>query len=315
MIARLAMKRLVLLSVYVFIFGLSTQVSATIVRYETVLGNIDVRLYDTATPLSVQNFMNYVDDGDWDDSIIHRSVPGFVIQGGEYTYTEQDGIGSVPTDLPVLNEPGISNLRGTLSYAKVSDNPDSATSQWFFNLSDNSGTELIPGLDTDNGGFTVFGRVIGDGMQVVDSIANLQRSSITLYNFQGRAFRLLNELPAINWQPPQNTSGIPISNGFTEENFVIVHSISELTLNQADYNFDGVVDTADYTVWRDSLGSTTQAEADGNGNGVVDQADYDLWAANLGATSTTTSLATTVPEPASGLMVALACVGLVCRRR
>ena len=307
MIARQAMKRLVLLSVYVFIFGLSTQVSATIVRYETLLGNIDVRLYDTATPLSVQNFMNYVDDGDWDDSIIHRSVPGFVIQGGEFTYTSQDGVNDVPTDNPVQNEPGISNLRGTISYAKLGGDPNSATSQWFFNLADNSAN-----LDNQNGGFTVFGRVLGDGMQIVDAIAALPTTTVVLYNKQGQLIRVLEDLPAVNW-PATEVPGEFVL--FDYENFTRVLSINELTFNDADYNFDGVVDTADYTVWRDSLGSTTQAEADGNGNGVVDQADYDLWAANLGATSTTTSLATTVPEPASGLMVVLACVGLVCRRR
>ena len=307
MIARLAMKRLVLLSVYVFMFGLSTQVSATIVRYETVLGNIDVRLYDTATPQSVQNFMNYVDDDDWDNTLIHRSVSGFVIQGGEFTYTSQDGVNDVPTDNPVQNEPGISNLRGTISYAKLGGDPNSATSQWFFNLADNSAN-----LDNQNGGFTVFGRVLGDGMQIVDAIAALPTTTVALYNKQGQLTRVLEDLPAFNWPATEEPGEFVL---FDYENFTRVLSINELTFNDADYNFDGVVDAADYTVWRDSLGSATQAEADGNGNGVVDQADYDLWAANLGATSTTTSLATTVPEPTSGLMVVLACVGLVCRRR
>lgn len=307
MIARLAMKRLVLLSVFVFILGLATQVSATIVRYETVLGNVDVRLYDTATPQSVQNFMNYVNDDDWDNTLIHRSISGFVVQGGEFTYTNQDGLNDVPTDSAVQNEPGISNLRGTISYAKLSGDPNSATSQWFFNLADNSAN-----LDNQNGGFTVFGRVLGDGMQIVDAIAALPTTTVVLYNKQGQLIRVLEDLPAVNWPATEEPGDFVL---FDYDSFTRVHSINELTFNDADYNFDGVVDAADYNVWRDSLGSTTQAEADGNGNGVVDQADYDLWAANLGATSATTSLATTVPEPTSCLLIGIACLGLVRRCR
>lgn len=267
--------------------------SATIVRYETVLGNVDVRLYDTATPLSVQNFMNYVDDGDWDDTFFHRSVPGFVVQGGGFTFDDITGVSSVPADPSVQNEPGITNVRGTLAYAKTSLGPDTATNQWFFNVADNSAN-----LDNQNGGFTVFGRVLGDGMDVVDAIEALTRVNA------GSPF---DTLPVINW-----TSGNPI----LDENLVNVTTISELSFNDSDYNFDGVVDTADYTVWRDTLGSTTQAEADGNGNGVVDQADYDLWAANFSATSSTSSLATTVPEPTSSLLVGFACfVSSMHRRR
>ena len=154
---------------------LTTQnAQATIVRFNmegnsTSLGQIDVRFYDTATPFSVANFLNYQGEGKYDGSFIHRSVPGFVIQGGGFTYdASTNGAPPVQTDPPVVNEFGISNLRGTVAYAKSAGSVDSATSQFFFNLADNS-----QNLDDQNGGFTVFGRVLGDGMDTVDAIAAL----------------------------------------------------------------------------------------------------------------------------------------------
>lgn len=137
---------------------------ASIVRFETSAGNIDVKLLDQDAPKTVENFMNYVVDGDYDNTILHRSVPGFVVQGGGFT-TEFD---AVERDPPVENEYKISNTRGTVAMARTND-PNSATSQWFFNISDNSSN-----LDNQNGGFTVFGEVIGDGMNVVDEIASLE---------------------------------------------------------------------------------------------------------------------------------------------
>ncbi len=143
--------------------------AATIVRLETILGNIDLELLAEDAPTTVANFLKYVGDGDYDNSFIHRSVPGFVLQGGGFTF-EVDEVGLVPTDPPIENEfdPSRSNVRGTVAMAKVGSDPDSATSQWFINLADNS-----INLDNQNGGFTVFARVIGDGMNVADAIAAL----------------------------------------------------------------------------------------------------------------------------------------------
>lgn len=142
----------------------STVALATNVILMTPLGDIEIELFDDEAPGTVENFLNYVRDGDYADSFIHRSVPGFVIQGGGFTFI--DGVADqVPADDPITNEPGISNVRGTIAMAKLGGDPDSATSQWYINIGDNSAD-----LDDQNGGFTVFGQVVGDGMQVVDEI-------------------------------------------------------------------------------------------------------------------------------------------------
>ncbi len=168
-------------------------------RLSTVLGNIDLLLYGQQKPITVANFVNYLNSGRYfkfdpaanqlASTFIHRSIPGFVIQGGGFLGTvdpahPQNVIASpVTTFPPIQNEPGISNKRGTIAMAKLANNPNSATSQWFINLADNGHaidpkTHVDNGLDVQNGGFTVFGRVAGSGMSVADGIAAIPR-----YNF------------------------------------------------------------------------------------------------------------------------------------
>jgi cyclophilin family peptidyl-prolyl cis-trans isomerase len=143
----------------------------TVVHMETVLGNIDVELYDDQAPKTVANFLRYAGRGYYDGVIIHRSEPGFVTQGGGYKCCILGQFVPIPSDPPVQNEfdPSRSNVRGTIAMAKLGGDPDSATNQWFFNLADNSAN-----LDNQNGGFTVFGRVLDPGMNVVDAIASQQ---------------------------------------------------------------------------------------------------------------------------------------------
>ncbi len=114
---------------------------------------MDMALFSNRTPITRQNFLKYVTDGDYTNSFIHRSSPGFVIQGGASNIIN-GSIGSVPTDPPIVNEFGISNTLGTISMAKLGGNPNSATSQWFVSLGANTNN-----LDFQNGGFTVFGRM------------------------------------------------------------------------------------------------------------------------------------------------------------
>lgn len=155
----------------------ATAQAQVVVRMETNMGNIDVELYDQAAPVTVNNFLKYVNSGRYNGTFIHRSEPGFVLQGGSY-YTTSSSIGLVPTYAPIVNEydPSRSNVRGTIAMAKQPDDPNSATSGWFFNLADNNYSfrgNTVQNLDAQNDGFTVFGQVIGNGMDVVDAITSL----------------------------------------------------------------------------------------------------------------------------------------------
>lgn len=147
------------------------------VRVQTTLGTMDFILFDGATPATVANFMSYVNSGKYSDVAFHRSIAGFVIQGGGFKGTGTgSNFTSVVTQPPVVNEPGIANERGTVSMAKVGGNPNSATSQFFVSLGDNRAN-----LDYQNGGFTVFGRVAGNGMTVADAIGGLPTATYNLF--------------------------------------------------------------------------------------------------------------------------------------
>ncbi len=174
--------------------------AGTQLHFETVFGNFDVELFDTLRPVSVNNFLNYVDDGDYTDSIVHRSVPGFVIQGGGF-FLVGSTVFSIPTDPPFQDVPGPSNLRGTLAMA---ENEQGATSQWFINLSDN------PNL---NANFTVFGEVTF-GMDVVDAIA-----ALPTFPFAAP----FDEIPLRDYTNADFLASVPV----TEDHFVIVHAIPE----------------------------------------------------------------------------------------
>jgi cyclophilin family peptidyl-prolyl cis-trans isomerase len=136
-----------------------------VVVLETSAGPIAVELDRTKAPISVDNFLKYVDAGYYDGLIFHRIIPGFMIQGGGMTDQLRDKTeGERP---PIRNESrnGLSNLRGTIAMARTND-PHSATSQFFINLVDNTT------LDTYGGGYAVFGKVT-TGMQCVDDIAKV----------------------------------------------------------------------------------------------------------------------------------------------
>jgi peptidyl-prolyl cis-trans isomerase A (cyclophilin A) len=161
-----------------------TDVTGTVVQFNVnsaaPLDTFYVELFDQAgparartTPATAANFLSYVNGGSYTNSIIHRSVPGFVVQGGGFTATGNPfSLGNVPQSAAVVNEPGNTNIRGTIAMAKLGADPNSATNQWFFNLSDSNATQVGgPLLDTQNGGFTAFGRVLGGGMaQPFDTI-------------------------------------------------------------------------------------------------------------------------------------------------
>ena len=136
------------------------------VEIKTNLGNMVVELYPDKAPKTVDNFLRYVKDGHYSDTVFHRVIPGFMIQGGGFDKT----LAQKPTRAPVENEAsnGLRNDAGTIAMARTSD-PHSATAQFFINVSNNA--FLNHTSPTSQGyGYTVFGKVIR-GMDVVEKIA------------------------------------------------------------------------------------------------------------------------------------------------
>jgi cyclophilin family peptidyl-prolyl cis-trans isomerase len=188
-----------------------------VVRFNTTLGNIDVRLLSNDAPNTVQNFLSYVNSGAYNNTVIQRAVHNFVFQGGGYqfdpTYVPPTGSGGVANfrpitaQAPIQNEFKDSNVRGTIAMALSGSNANSATNQWFFNVADNSSL-----LDPQK--FTVFGRVINDSsLAVMDAIAN---SFIDTTD------------PSPN-RDVSSGSGVPLVNqsaGLTATNLIYVNSIT-----------------------------------------------------------------------------------------
>ncbi len=136
------------------------------IRFETTLGEFTVELFEKEAPVTVANFLKYIEDGFFDGTIFHRIVPGFVIQGGGFT----EDMSQKRTHPTIKNEAdnGLKNERGTLSMARTND-INSATSQFFVNLKDNDFLDHKRG----NFGYAVFGKVTR-GMEVIDQIASVE---------------------------------------------------------------------------------------------------------------------------------------------
>ncbi|GLS82988.1 peptidylprolyl isomerase [Paraferrimonas haliotis] len=131
---------------------------------ETTAGTITLALDQTNAPVTTANFQGYADSSFYEDTLFHRVISDFMIQGGGYI----SGLERKPTDAPIINEAsnGLKNERGTIAMARTSD-PDSATSQFFINHVDNPDLDYIEG---ESHGYAVFGQVVA-GMDIVDSIA------------------------------------------------------------------------------------------------------------------------------------------------
>jgi len=200
----------------------------------------DVELFDTAAPITVANFLKYVNNGLYNNTIIHRDAKDFVMQGGGFT---PEFSGTIPTALnpitsygAIQNEfsPTRSNVRGTIAMAKLGNNPNSATNQWFVNLGDNSAN-----LDNQNGGFTVFGQVIGKGMTLIDAVNSLPTYDVSNY-FSNSAF---TEVPLVNngsaFVTVKSAAVVlpPTSSTGSLSGFVYV-----------DTNHNGVMDGLDYAI-------------------------------------------------------------------
>ena len=143
-----------------------------VVVVETSAGPITIELFKDQAPVSVENFLHYVRDGFYTNTIWHRVVPGYVIQGGGYTADLQEK----PTRPPIQNEAtnGLSNRKGTVAMARTRA-ARSATSQFYINLLDNPGLDH-QGLSPDDFGYAVFGRVI-DGWDAINAIASAKTTT------------------------------------------------------------------------------------------------------------------------------------------
>lgn len=169
------MKRWLILLVALMSAHLTVQ-AGTFVQFRTVLGTLEVELYDQDKPVTVQNFLRYVQSGAYSNLFFHRALPKFVLQGGGFTVSNPastadfSNFGTVTNFGTITNEYLVgtrySNTYGTIAMAKLGSDPNSASSQWFFNLADNSAN-----LDNQNGGFTVFGRLLG-GTNVLNNISS-----------------------------------------------------------------------------------------------------------------------------------------------
>ncbi|GAA0683140.1 peptidylprolyl isomerase A [Marinobacterium maritimum] len=139
------------------------------VNLSTSAGEIQLELDTDKAPVTVANFISYVQKGHYNGLIFHRVIPGFMIQGGGFTPEMQQ----LDTDAPIKHESdnGLSNLRGTIAMART-QNPNSATSQFFINTVDNRRLDGMPGRP----GYTVFGKVTS-GMDVVDTISKVPTDS------------------------------------------------------------------------------------------------------------------------------------------
>ncbi len=200
------------LAAFLTSFCLAQSAHATVVLVKTSLGNFEVNLFDQSTPATVTNFLSYVKAGSYNGTFIHRSEPGFVIQGGGFKYSGNNAspFTAVAQQAPVRNEPKWSNVRATIAMAKVAGDPHSATNQWFINLADNSGGN--PQLDLQNAGFTVFGQVTGSGMEIVDAIAGLPN----------KLHASFNGVPLRNYTSADATA----QRAVTQDNLVLIESIT-----------------------------------------------------------------------------------------
>lgn len=136
----------------------------------TSLGNFEIELYPNEAPVTVENFTEYVDDNFFENVLFHRIIPDFVIQGGGF----EIGMNQKDTKPPIINESdnGLKNEKYTLSMARTSD-LNSATSQFFINLSDNEFLDY-----PNSGGYAVFGKVTS-GQDVIDEIAKVKTTFVS----------------------------------------------------------------------------------------------------------------------------------------
>ncbi|MCB2171429.1 peptidylprolyl isomerase [archaeon] len=158
----------------IFMKPKTEETEGTIVVLETSLGDIEVELNAEKAPVTVENFLTYVNAGWYDGLCFHRVMFGFVVQGGGF---EPDGtFKNTMEPIEIESDNGLSNLNGTIAMARSTE-PDSATSQFYFNINDNTALDYV---DEENPGYTVFGKVVS-GMDVVMDITRAETGLHEVY--------------------------------------------------------------------------------------------------------------------------------------
>ena len=175
--------KLVLLAVCVLgVLATGARAANPVVVMETSLGTIKIELFEDKAPITVKNFLSYVDDKFYDNTVFHRVIDGFMNQGGGFSTDKKEK----PTKEPIKNEwnNGVGNGRGTIAMARTRD-ADSATAQFFINVGDNKALDQAR-PQTGNAGYCAFGKVT-EGMDVVDKINKVRTGQAVFETSHGRA--------------------------------------------------------------------------------------------------------------------------------
>jgi len=263
-------------------------------RLVTNQGTMDFILYDTtistqnATPLTVANFLTYIRNfgvldttNKYDGAVFHRSIPGFIVQGGAFkVQSSPNNFSSITTSPSPTNEPVNSNSRGTVSMAKLGGNPNSATNQFFVNLADNSAI-----LDGQNGGFTAFARVAGNGMTIADAIAALPTVD-SLVNFAGVSNASLTDWPLASASTVMDTTKVVSITSATKNVPLISYAITGNTNSSA-------VTASINTVVDGSGNSSSSVQINGVAGG---QSNVTVTATDLDGNSVSQTFAVTVAQ-------------------
>lgn len=261
---------------------------------------VDIELYGNESPLNVANFLSYVNTGSYDGSYIHRSQAGSArfLQGGSFLLPSPPTLDTlddfrIPTGDPVRNEfdasNGLSNISGTLAAARAPD-PDSATSGWFINTTNNS-------AGFDPGPYTVLGSVT---------------RGLDLLNLVSFNEPVLDEVYTGYESAPFATAPLLYVDGGYQ--LFVIQKAVEISVLDGDFNHNGTVDDADLMLWESQYGQTGILTADGDGNYVVDGKDFLLWQTGFGASKSSLVAAVAVPEPATLLLLSGALAFMFPRR-
>jgi cyclophilin family peptidyl-prolyl cis-trans isomerase len=244
--------------VSLLVFAATMAQAGTLVQFRTVLGDLEVELLEDK-PVTTRNFIRYVQTGAYADMFLHRWVPGFVAQGGGFAMWPRGAtnaqVYAVPSFGEITNEFAVgrhfSNVFGTLAMAKTATGPNTATSQWFFNLADNSAN-----LDAQNGGFTVFGRVL--------------RGTNVLSRFNNRA--TTNHLYLANYGGPftdvpvYSTNGVSADLLYTDITLLSV-TVARLPANQREISWNSVAGLPNLVEFTTNFPPAWQILATTNGTG------------------------------------------------